>query len=388
MKKITIPVCVLSIVAAMFITSCGEVEGGYDGDDGRLMGDLKVKVNDPVLATKAETADLTAVDGDLSVTSLQVLAYNYSDGKLARDLGRKTSSITYEFSTPDGGGLPAANGDGKRYVVAAVANYADQSALMNLSGASSLLGGANNLNLDLKDIFPSATRGNGILRIGTKDDVMIKKGSNSATVVAKIPAFRAVLRSLNIDLYDKSATLEVKGIMLINAMSKWNLGMTGNPTTFVNLAGRKSGAQSSSTAASDFIKGESDIPADYRATTWKAISGIKYTGTAINQSALVYAVYGLPNATQTDSFAGPVASGGAAFSRAVLVAVYKTADREEYCYYPVSIPQPGDGKTYDINMTIKNEGSLDPNDEPKYGALTVTVTVNGWANGAVLPGSF
>lgn len=388
MKNIFSSMTAVLAAALIALPACNTVDTPSKVVD--VKGDLAVKVHVPSgAATKAESADITAVDGDLSISSLQVLAYNYADGKLSRDLGRKTASITspYVISTPDGAGLPADNSTtGKRYAAVALVNYADQSAVMNYSGDNGVLGStaAAGMNLDLKNIFLSQTRSNGILRIGKNDGVYVKPNiTNQAAVTADIPAFRAVLRSVEVDLYDKTATLDVKGIMLINVTSKWNLGMAGNPSTFINLAGRKSGA-SASTSADDFIKAESDIPADYRYLTWKAVSGISYSGTAVTNNQLSAAVYGLPNATSTDSFTGPIPANGSAYTRAVLVATYNG----EYCYYPVTINTPTYGKTYDIKMKIRNKGSVDPNDEPKYGALAVTVTVNSWTSGGVFNPEF
>ncbi len=400
----------------MLAAACDEVQVPSADLSKGLTGDLSVSVNVPEApVTKAIT---DGIGSDLSVSSIQLIAYG-ADGKLVRDFGYKTAAAEI---TPDASGkvtvtavdLPADNSaTGKPYQLAVLVNYPkleDQLAgstnpnpvKMNLDNAAAGSPAApadkslKYMQVGLKDIFLDKTVSKGILRFGTGSaSVKPSPATNSGAVTALPVPFRAVIKEIDVELYDQSATLAVTGVFLENVMSVWDLGRNADPSVPVNLAGRVSG-KSGSTSKADFIDAKADIPVDIQNMTWRDIAWSasavhKETYTAANAPA----VYGLPNATlkAADQFSGPIAS-GAALTRVVVVGTYTSNGTSEVCYYPVTIWDaassvgPEAGKSYDVKLKIRNKGSLDPNDEPKYGSLSIDITINGWTGGSDLNGNF
>ena len=91
-----------------------------------------------------------------------------------------------------------------------------------------------------------------------------------------------------------------------------------------------------------------------------------------------YLFYCYPNSTTTDA-TGWSSSFTARKTRLVVAA---TIGGTKY-YYPVVIDTPARNTAYTVELTITGLGSTDPDKPVQKGSITASVTVEGWASGAV-----
>ena len=175
--------------------------------------------------------------------------------------------------------------------------------------------------------------------------------------------------------------LKVDYAFLENGFGTWNYGGTGDPSGYVNYAGRKAGRNTSANAA-DFIAVAAD--ADYPELTFRALARTVAQG---ETETFNIPFYSLPNkhTVATDNFTG--ATSGDACARLVVKATYGEGATQSW-YYPVTLENLERNKTYDVSFIIRGPGSPDPNLGVESGNLEVIITVEPWGDGGDFTGEF
>jgi hypothetical protein len=133
--------------------------------------------------------------------------------------------------------------------------------------------------------------------------------------------------------------------------------------------GRKDGG-----AQADIIDGSTN-KASCPSLTFAAPAATVNNGAA-HAPTTPHLFYCYPNATSADAN-GWVSSFTARKTRLVVAA---TISGTRY-YYPVTISTPERNKAYTVELTITGLGSTDPDQPVSKGAITASVTVQGWQTG-------
>ena len=136
--------------------------------------------------------------------------------------------------------------------------------------------------------------------------------------------------------------------------------------------GRKDGA----TATGQIVDGSTYV-ASHPTLTFKSVGSSVANGASLTPTT-PYLFYCYPNSTTTDA-TGWSSSFTARKTRLVVAA---TIGGTKY-YYPVVIDTPARNTAYTVELTITGLGSTDPDKPVQKGSITASVTVEGWASGAV-----
>ena len=173
--------------------------------------------------------------------------------------------------------------------------------------------------------------------------------------------------------------LKVECAFLENGLGSWNYAGNGDPSSYVNYAGRKKGKNTSADAA-DFIARAAD--ADCEQLTFKALGRSVANG---GTETFDVPFYTFPNrqTASGDHFDG--ATSEAACARLVLKASYGSG---QSWYYPVTIENLERNKSYDVSFIIHGPGSTDPNKKVESGSLEVVIRVDPWGAGGEFTGEF
>jgi len=350
MKRILVwAACALFCVAA-----CIPTEMTSEADNGILVVSLS-GAGDPL--TKAGTA---VMGNDAKLHHVEVFIFK-TDGTLYRrdTLAENVTSRSLE-------GIKAGY-----YYLAAVANGPDLSSVQTRT------------NLEQAAITLSMNNpAQGFLMYGAPSG-MVTVNSGAATSVS-IPLTRHVSRvcltTVENRLPSDYGTLRVECAFLENVVGDWNIAGSGNPSGYLNQAGRKAG-KSTSTTAADMISTAAD--AECAALTFSTVGSTVARGTV--SDTLNKALYTFPNrlAASNDHFAGTT---GNVCARLVLLVTYgSSGDR---WYYPVTIPAMERNKSYDVSFVISGPGSSDPNQKVMNGSMNATVSVKKWVAGTSFSGDF
>ena len=346
-----------SVCALICAAACQPVEmpATEEGE-----GALVISVNS---GDKAVTKSNTDPSGqDATIRDVQVFLFT-QDGRLyLRDTLNMRSSRTFE-------GVKAGY-----YTVAALANAP---ALTSIQTKQDL----EQAQIALGDNQPDK----GFLMYGVcPQQVVVVSGATSPTA-AEIKVVRHVgrvrLTTVKNNLPSDIGALTVKGVFLENGLGSWAVGGAGQPSGYVNYAGRKKG-KNQSTDGADLIK--SSASADCAALTWKDVNRSVSRGG--NGESFGLPLYTFPNACTEaeDHFGGPTADKAAV--RLVLLVSYGSSSEE--WYYPVTIYNLLRNKSYDVSFTISGPGTKDPNRPITNGNLAVQITVDPWGDGGTILGDF
>ena len=260
------------------------------------------------------------------------------------------------------------------YTIAALANAPALTGIQTLQGLEQA-------QLALSDNQPDK----GFLMYGVCPQPVTVVSGATTPAIAEIEVQRHVgrvrLTTVKNNLPADIGSLTVKGVFLENGLGTWAVGGAGQPSGYVNYAGRKTG-RNQSTDDADLIKSAS--AADCAALTWKDVNRTVARGG--EGEAFDLPLYTFPNACteSEDHFAGPTADKAAA--RLVLLVRYGSTNEE--WYYPVSIYNLQRNKSYDVSFTISGPGTKDPNRRISNGNLSVQITVDPWGSGGTISGDF
>ena len=298
--------------------------------------------------TRAVTAYTTAQDYEKAVNSVQILVFDAS-GKINmyKDAGTTVSDI--QLSTTAG-----------QKTVWAVVNGPDLSAVANLSALQAKA-------VDLAD--NSLTKTEGFVMAGSTSCTVSATGGTAAVTVSRLVS-RVALQKVTNSLPSGYGALKIDNVTLINVVGNQNLAGNASISTWYNKMGRKDGG-----AQADIIDGSTN-KASCPSLTFAAPAATVNNGAA-HTPATPHLFYCYPNATSADAN-GWVSSFTARKTRLVVAA---TISGTRY-YYPVTINTPERNKAYTVELTITGLGSTDPDQPVSKGAITASVTVQGWQTGA------
>lgn len=298
--------------------------------------------------TRAVTAYTTAQDYEKAVNSVQILVFDAS-GKINmyKDAGTAVSDI--KLSTTAG-----------QKTVWAVVNGPDLSAIANLSALQAKA-------VDLAD--NSLTKTEGFVMAGSASCTVSATGGTAAVTVSRLVS-RVALQKVTNSLPSGYGALKIDDVTLINVVGNQNLAGNASISTWYNKMGRKDGG-----AQADIIDGSTN-KASCPSLTFAAPAATVNNGAA-HTPATPHLFYCYPNATSADAN-GWVSSFTARKTRLVVAA---TISGTRY-YYPVTINTPERNKAYTVELTITGLGSTDPDQPVSKGAITASVTVQGWQTGA------
>ena len=348
----------LAVCGILFATACHPV-AEFLSEEGT--GSLVISVSSQDgLSTKSDTSP---AGKDAYLHDVQVFIFR-TDGSLY-----SLSSFPENVTTQSVEGVKAGY-----YQVVAVANGPDLSSVRTRSELEQ-----KQITLSLND--PDK----GFLMYGASEgNVVVSSGAASQTSVSialKRHVGRVRLTTVRNNLPSDYGSLKVESVFLENALGNWTYQASGDPSGYVNLAGRKSG-RSTSTNASDFIVTAGD--AECAALTFRGTDRTVARGETPESFNLSF--YTFPNklSVNDDHFSGATAE--AACARLVLLVSYGTGG--ERWYYPVTVPQLERNKSYDVSFVISGPGSSDPNQQVTNGNLSVEVSVKTWEEGSEFNGDF
>lgn len=327
---------------ALIAAACGDIDDAKKDVVPEGYGILSINVKSGA-STKAYT---DAIGGDLTVNNLQAIIFdengNWYD---TMDLTGTGNSRSGNKAVPQG-----------KYTVVAVANGTtyDQATAPNLETLRAV-----------RMPLASEKQANGLSRYGESAQVTVGKNGGSTSVAVNLLAFRVTLATITKNLSSSSASVDINAAFLENVWGTSTL--SGTVTDFQNKGGR-----------TDYGTGASIKPVISASTAYA--KDLTYCST--NPAGHATGFYSYAKAVTNDQFEGPLAS-GEAFTRMVLVGSWKqtASSTPELVYYPVTIPSPAAGYSYDVKVTITNKGSDDPNKLPTNGALSVNVTISNWNPG-------
>ena len=296
------------------------------------------------------TSYVTAQTYETKVNDVQVLVFD-STGALNAyvDADTKTSGIS--ISTTAGS-----------KTVWAVVNGPNLSSITTLSALQSTA-------VDLS--ANSTTETTGFVMAGSTTCTVGSSAATASVAVKRLVA-RVALQKINNSLPGSYGALTVNNVTLINVAGNQNLAGTASVSTWYNKMGRKDGA----TATGQIIDGSTYV-ASHPTLTFKSVGSPIANGGSLTPTT-PYLFYCYPNSTTTDA-TGWSSSFTARKTRLVVAA---TIGGTKY-YYPVVIDTPARNTAYTVELTITGLGSTDPDKPVQKGSITASVTVEGWASGAV-----
>ena len=296
------------------------------------------------------TSYVTAQTYETKVNDVQVLVFD-STGALNAyvDADTKTSGIS--ISTTAGS-----------KTVWAVVNGPNLSSITTLSALQSTAVdlGAN-----------STTETTGFVMAGSTTCTVGSSAATASVAVKRLVA-RVALQKINNSLPGSYGALTVNNVTLINVAGNQNLAGTASVSTWYNKMGRKDGA----TATGQIIDG-STYMASHPTLTFKSVGTSVANGASLTPTT-PYLFYTYQNLTANDAN-GWSSTFSARKTRLVVAA---TIGGTKY-YYPVVIDTPARNTAYTVELTITGLGSTDPDKPVQKGSITASVTVEGWASGAV-----
>lgn len=329
------------------LAACQTLEKPNAADEGTLL----IALHDG--ATKA---DVNPIGNDAAVHDLQLFLFS-ADGSLYRREAFEGSSTSRSLDRVKAG----------TYEIAALVNGP---ALTSIQKKQDLLQAAVTLGDNKVDV--------GFVMFGSTDSPVTVTGGATSPVRADITVRRLVgrvrLTTVQNGIPSSYGALTLSFAFLENGFGNWTCGASGDPSGYVNYAGRKKGC-STSTNPSDFIGAASDAEAP--TLTFQSIGRQVANGQTLTLNNPFY-TFPNKNRAADDHFSGPTDQ--AACARLVLKASYGEGGAQSW-YYPVTIENLERNKTYDVAFIIHGPGSPDPNQKVENGNLTVVVTVDPWGDG-------
>ena len=340
---------IMAAVAAM-ACSCDKDADCEPCQEAQTKATLNVSLDFEDEPQTRATSYVTAQTYETKVNDVQVLVFD-STGALNAyvDADTKTSGIS--ISTTAGS-----------KTVWAVVNGPDLSGITTLS---TLQGKAVDLGAN------STTETTGFVMAGSTTCTVGSSASTASVAVKRLVA-RVALQKINNSLPASYGALTVNNVTLINVVGNQNLAGTASISTWYNKMGRKDGA----TATGQIIDGSTYV-ASHPTLTFKSVGTSVANGGSLTPTT-PYLFYTFQNPTTGDA-TGWSSTFTARKTRLVVAA---TIGGTKY-YYPVVIDAPVRNTAYTVELTITGLGSTDPDKPVEKGSITASVTVEGWASGAV-----
>ena len=340
---------IMAAVAAM-ACSCDKDADCEPCQEAQTKATLNVSLDFEDEPQTRATSYVAAQTYETKVNDVQVLVFD-STGALNAyvDADTKTSGIS--ISTTAGS-----------KTVWAVVNGPNLSSITTLSALQSTAVdlGAN-----------STTETTGFVMAGSTTCTVGSSAATASVAVKRLVA-RVALQKINNSLPASYGALTVNNVTLINVVGNQNLAGSASISTWYNKMGRKKDA----TATGQIIDGSTYV-AEIPTLTFKSVGTSVANGGSLTPTT-PYLFYCYPNSTSTDA-TGWSSSFTARKTRLVVAA---TIGGTKY-YYPVVIDTPARNTAYTVELTITGLGSTDPDKPVQKGSITASVTVEGWASGAV-----
>lgn len=376
-RKLSFILCLASLLLAGCQTAGFEEAGG----DGEMTVELSGS-----WATKAGT---DATTGETAISDTQIFLFNAGDGTLYRKETLRSNGTTLVVKKIKAG----------EYDVVAVSNLitllGEEAGSLNPVSRKEL--DAVTVSLGMCDpekgfVMYGSTPGVKVVR-NSGPDASSSGSTTKATVVLQRFAARVRLVEVKNDIPDTFGNLIVDYVFLENGYGKWDLGgsldaeghaVVGEP---VNWAGRVEGHSTDAWDAEPDPRINSADDAMYSDQTF-CVSGFSIQKGLTER--LGYNFYTLPNPAEgiNDQADGPASASRPAYLRLVVHATFANYPAKSF-YYPVTILGGRDvniavarNTTYDVSMTIRGDGVVDPNQEIRHGNMDFTFSVEPWGEGS------
>ena len=340
---------IMAAVAAM-ACSCDEGSDCIPCQEDEKNATLSVSLDFEDEPQTRATSYVTAQPYEVAINNVQVLVFD-STGALNAYVDADTKTNAINISTTAGA-----------KTVWAVVNGPNLGSVTTLAGLQSQA-------IDLGD--NSTTNAAGFVMAGSASCTV---GSSTATASIPVKRFaaRVALSKVNNSLPASYGPLTINHVTLINVAGNQNLAGTASISTWYNKMGRKDNA----TATGQIIDGTTYL-ASCPTLTFKSVGSSVANGGS-HTPTTPYLFYTYQNPTTGDS-SGWATTFSARKTRLVVAA---TIAGTKY-YYPVTIDTPARNTAYTVELTITGLGSTDPDKPVEKGSITASVTVEGWATGAV-----
>ena len=193
----------------------------------------------------------------------------------------------------------------------------------------------------------------------------------TVTIAVKRLVARVALQKITISLPDSYGSLTVNSVMLINVAGNQNLECTASISTWYNKMGRKDGA-----TATQIIDGTTNLASHPTLTFMSVGKSVENGGSLAPATPYLFYTYQNNSTSEGNGWSNTFSA------RKTRLVVTATIGGTKY-YYPVSISNPQRNTAHTVELTITGLGSTDPDILVQKGAITATVTVDPWQNGAV-----
>ena len=355
MKKILLFLAAASLVG---MAACNKVADGIAPAQSLPEGEGTISFSiapaeDDAPLTRAVTAYTTAQTYESQVNKVQIFVFN-SDGKIAAYKNNGTA-LTGSISTTAGA-----------KTVWAVIN----------GPTLSSIGTLNALKATAVDLSAnSTTASTGFVMVGSGTCTVSATGSVPCAFSVSRLVSRVALVSVTNALPAALGALKVERVFLSNVVGNQNIAGTASASTWYNKDGR---ADESTRNTAHIIDG-STYHASCEALTYKGVDQNVTVGGSYSPSVPLL-FYSFPNS----STVAPAGFASTFSAKRSVLTVVATVDGQLQ-YYPVVLDNATleRNKTYTVGLTITGSGSDDPDKPVDKGSISVTLTVSGWAAGAV-----
>ena len=310
---------------------------------------LRVSLNLEGVPQTRATNYVTAQAYETAVNDVQIFVFD-SKGALATylDADTKTSDIT--INTIYG-----------QKTVYAVVNGPD---LSGITTQDALEHTAVDLGAN------STTTSKGFVMVGS-NACNVSGTTATVSISVKRLVARVALQKVTNSLPDSYGSLTVNSVMLINVAGNQNLECTASISTWYNKMGRKDGA-----SATQIIDGTTNLASHPTLTFMSVGKSVANGGSLAPATPYLFYTYQNNSTSEGNGWSNTFSA------RKTRLVVTATIGGTKY-YYPVSISNPQRNTAHTVELTITGLGSTDPDILVQKGAITATVTVDPWQNGAV-----
>ncbi len=354
---------VAAAAAALAAVACDPVSELPVAEFGNCSLRVSFTVGDPATKAVSSTAEW---DGDETVSTVQLMLFKHSDGsRIASFTKDQLTAVTSKQFTKTLSSLTVGFYDvlvfvNQPTITATTRDAAKATAITMSSSAIARKSGTTSLGV------PSYGE---VLNVELKAENTISNPKGASVDVSKLP-FRVMLKSLTTAIVNGTPTVNIQSSYLENALMTWTAAGTGNPSGMANKAGRNGSTK---------VSVASGAEAAYADWTVRDISVNNVGNTYTLPDAKKGGFYAFKNdvTEANDSFNGAFTAESTERTRLVVAATWDGTQ----CWYPVTIPSPQAGYSYDVSLTITGPGSDDPNKPVVHGNIAITVTVTPWTGG-------
>lgn len=216
----------------------------------------------------------------------------------------------------------------------------------------------------------STTTSKGFVMVGS-NACNVSGTTATVSISVKRLVARVALQKITNALPDSYGSLTVNNVMLINVAGNQNLECTASISTWYNKMGRKDGA-----TATQIIDGTTNLASHPTLTFMSVGKSVANGGSLAPATPYLFYTYQNNSTSEGNGWSNTFSA------RKTRLVVIATIGGTKY-YYPVSISNPQRNTAHTVELTITGLGSTDPDILVQKGAITATVTVDPWQNGAV-----